>query len=292
MKSIFLRNFMANALLVFVSFLIIALSFIGIGRSYVISESRENMVNTANEVGRMASAVVHGDSLSGWMLSMSISSIAKATGDHIFITDASGTVLSCSDRAPVCEHLGLENEKPDLTEWTDMVHRQEHAETPLKIAIVGKYAALPDAYLSVMEAVRHAAFAQGCKADIKLINSAGPFPAGGEFERGWANAKKNGSNLVDEHYYTSPEWMLANTDRYDDYAETPKVFLGEYASWGNTYYNALCEAAYMTSLENHADKVGLVCYAPLFANAIVRADGSSSYTLKSSTTIFITFVVS
>ena len=52
-----------------------------------------------------------------------------------------------------------------------MVHRQEHAETPLKIAIVGKYAALPDAYISVTEAVRHAAFEQGAKADIKLINS-------------------------------------------------------------------------------------------------------------------------
>ncbi|MDO4973599.1 MAG: HAMP domain-containing sensor histidine kinase [Eubacteriales bacterium] len=106
MKSIYLRSFAATAATVAMCFLIIALSFIGIGRSYVISESRENMVNTANEVGRMASAVVHGDSLSGWMLSMSISSIAKATGDHIFITDASGTVLSCSDRAPVCEHLG------------------------------------------------------------------------------------------------------------------------------------------------------------------------------------------
>lgn len=102
--------------------------------------------------------------------------------------------------------------------------------------------------------------------EIKLINSAGPFPAGGEFERGWANARKNGSDLVDEHYYTSPEWMLANTHRYDDYESSPKVFLGEYASWGNTYYNALAEAAYMTSLENNAEKIGLVCYAPLFAN--------------------------
>ena len=102
--------------------------------------------------------------------------------------------------------------------------------------------------------------------EIKLINSAGPFPCGGEFERGWANAKRNSSDLVDEHYYTSPEWMLANMNRYDGYANSPKVFLGEYASWGNTYYNALVEAAYMTSLENHAESVGLVCYAPLFAN--------------------------
>lgn len=103
--------------------------------------------------------------------------------------------------------------------------------------------------------------------EIKIINSAGPFPAGGEFERGWANARKNGSDLVDEHYYTSPEWLLANHNRYDDYSENgPKVFLGEYASWGNTYYNALIEAAYMTGLENNARTVALACYAPLLAN--------------------------
>ena len=104
--------------------------------------------------------------------------------------------------------------------------------------------------------------------EIKIINSAGPFPSGGEFERGWANARKNASDLVDEHYYTSPEWMLANHNRYDNYSsDDPKVFLGEYALWGNTYYNALIEAAYMTSLENNAHAVALACYAPLLANA-------------------------
>lgn len=103
--------------------------------------------------------------------------------------------------------------------------------------------------------------------DIKIINSAGPFPSGGEYERGWENARKNKSDFVDEHYYTSPEWMLANYHRYDSFSENdPKVFLGEYASWGNTYYNALTEAAYMTGLENNARTVGLVCYAPLLAN--------------------------
>lgn len=107
MKSIYLRSFAATAATVAMCFLIIALSFVGIGRNYVISEYRENMENTANEVGRMAAAVAHGDSLSSWVLSMSISSIAKATGDHVFITDAAGTVLTCSDRAPVCEHLGM-----------------------------------------------------------------------------------------------------------------------------------------------------------------------------------------
>ncbi|MDO4292886.1 MAG: alpha-L-arabinofuranosidase C-terminal domain-containing protein [Eubacteriales bacterium] len=101
---------------------------------------------------------------------------------------------------------------------------------------------------------------------IKLINSAGPFSVGEGYEAGWSSAKKYGSDLIDEHYYCSPEWFLANMHHYDDYDEKgPKVFLGEYASWGNTYYNALVEAAYMTHLER-AKAVGLACYAPMLCN--------------------------
>lgn len=104
--------------------------------------------------------------------------------------------------------------------------------------------------------------------EIKIINTSGPFAAGGEYERGWRSARELGSNYVDEHYYASPEWFLANIDRYDHFpADGPKVFLGEYASWGNTYYNALAEAAYMTALERNAHAVGLACYAPLLCNA-------------------------
>lgn len=103
--------------------------------------------------------------------------------------------------------------------------------------------------------------------DIKIINSAGPFNHGSEYERGWNSARKNGSDLIDEHYYMEPDWLLANYDRYANYdPDGPKVFLGEYASWGNTYYNALAEAAYMTGLENNSHAVALACYAPLLAN--------------------------
>ncbi|MBD2867161.1 alpha-L-arabinofuranosidase C-terminal domain-containing protein [Paenibacillus arenilitoris] len=117
---------------------------------------------------------------------------------------------------------------------------------------------------------RYAYFHRAIKAkypDIKVINSSGPFAAGGEYERGWASARENGSDLVDEHYYQSPEWFLANYDRYDRFkADESKVFLGEYASWGNTYYNALAEAAFMTGLEKNAHAVGLACYAPMLCN--------------------------
>lgn len=71
----------------------------------------------------------------------------------------------------VCHHLGLEDRKPDLTEWTEMVRKQEHAEKNLTIGLVGKYVALPDAYISVMESLRHAGFENGANIDIRLINS-------------------------------------------------------------------------------------------------------------------------
>jgi alpha-L-arabinofuranosidase len=102
---------------------------------------------------------------------------------------------------------------------------------------------------------------------IKIINSSGPFAAGSEYDRGWKSARENKSDFVDEHYYSSPEWFLANYHRYDEFKkDDPKVFLGEYASWGNTYYNALVEGAFMTGLENNAHAVGLACYAPLLCN--------------------------
>ncbi len=70
-----------------------------------------------------------------------------------------------------CYHLGLEDREPDLAEWENMVHRQENATKPLTIGLVGKYVALPDAYISVMESIRHAGAFNGCNVNIKLINS-------------------------------------------------------------------------------------------------------------------------
>lgn len=103
--------------------------------------------------------------------------------------------------------------------------------------------------------------------DIQIIASSGPFAAGGEYEKGWNCARKNHADLVDEHYYMAPEWFLANHHRYDSFDEKdPRVFLGEYASWGNTWYNALIEASYMTGMERNSEKVGLACYAPLLCN--------------------------
>ena len=71
----------------------------------------------------------------------------------------------------VCEHLKIDPREPDLTEWQDMVKRQYNATKKTTIGLVGKYVALPDAYLSVMESLRHAGFENESQVDIRLINA-------------------------------------------------------------------------------------------------------------------------
>lgn len=106
MKSVYLRNFVATATMVSVCFLIIAFSFVIIGRNYIISEYRSDMEASAIEVSRTASAMAGNGELGSLALSMSLSSIANSTGNHIFISNLEGLVVNCSDRAPVCSHLG------------------------------------------------------------------------------------------------------------------------------------------------------------------------------------------
>ena len=83
LKSIFIKNFATTALLLAFSFLLLAVSFIGIGRTYLIEDYRRGMMSAAAEVAHTASAVARGNSLSDWTMSMVISSIAGSTGNHI-----------------------------------------------------------------------------------------------------------------------------------------------------------------------------------------------------------------
>lgn len=71
----------------------------------------------------------------------------------------------------VCHHLGLENRRPDLTEWIAMTERQKYADKKVTIGLVGKYVALPDAYLSVAEALRHGGIPNDAKVEILWIDS-------------------------------------------------------------------------------------------------------------------------
>ena len=79
-------------------------------------------------------------------------------------------------------------------------------------------------------------------------------------------------DLLDEHYYRSPDWFAAAFHKYDTYdRQGPKVYVGEYAvtnGYGNlgNMNAALGEAVYMMGMENNADVVELASYAPIFVN--------------------------
>ena len=69
------------------------------------------------------------------------------------------------------EQLGLEAPRADLTSWERLVDRTLSAEDRVLVGIAGKYVALPDAYISVTESLRHAAVAHGVGLDIRWINT-------------------------------------------------------------------------------------------------------------------------
>jgi CTP synthase len=71
----------------------------------------------------------------------------------------------------VVRRLGLICHMPDLTEWATMVHRAKHPAGAVTIALVGKYVALHDAYLSVVEALTHGGIENGVKVDIRWLDS-------------------------------------------------------------------------------------------------------------------------
>ena len=71
----------------------------------------------------------------------------------------------------VLESLRLENRKPDLTEWMEMVNDLRNPEATVNIAMVGKYTQLHDAYLSVVEALKHGGISCRAKVELTWVDS-------------------------------------------------------------------------------------------------------------------------
>lgn len=112
--------------------------------------------------------------------------------------------------------------------------------------------------------------------EIRIISGTGPFAEGELFEQAEKALTILKPELVDEHYYKSPQWFRENAGRYDNYdRDRYKIFAGEYAAQSvetvspdnkNNWECALSEAAFMTGLERNADVVYMSSYAPLFAH--------------------------
>ena len=71
----------------------------------------------------------------------------------------------------VCNHLQLGCRDADMTEWTKLVEKVRNLTKKTTIGLVGKYVELQDAYLSVVEALKHAGYAYDADIQIKWINS-------------------------------------------------------------------------------------------------------------------------
>ncbi|MGW1359339.1 alpha-L-arabinofuranosidase C-terminal domain-containing protein [Streptomyces chartreusis] len=155
---------------------------------------------------------------------------------------------------------------PATSKWgkvrAEMGHPRPFRLTHLE---VGNEENLPDEFFDRFKQFRAAIEAE--YPDITVVSNSGPDDAGTTFDTAWKLNREANVEMVDEHYYNSPNWFLQNNDRYDSYDRGgPKVFLGEYASQGNAWKNGLSEAAFMTGLERNADVVKLASYAPLLAN--------------------------
>lgn len=106
--------------------------------------------------------------------------------------------------------------------------------------------------------------------------------------------KESPVEILDEHYYSNPEFYMANANRYDKYdRKGPKIYVGEYAvtqdCGAGNLAGALGEAAFMTGMERNSDVVALASYAPLFTNVkhkrwnpdLINFDNSRCYGLPS-----------
>lgn len=71
----------------------------------------------------------------------------------------------------IVQTLGIEASPPDLAGWRDLVARIGATKPPVRIAVVGKYVEMPDAYISVTESLRHAAVNCGVELTIQWVNS-------------------------------------------------------------------------------------------------------------------------
>ena len=71
----------------------------------------------------------------------------------------------------VLDHFGIEAPAPDLADWEDLCRRADAAEETVRIALVGKYVQLEDAYKSVIEALKHGGYHHGVNVEVDLVSS-------------------------------------------------------------------------------------------------------------------------
>ena len=105
MKSIYFKNFLSTALMVLMSFLIIGVALICIGQNFIINSHRDDMKSNAETVSRLL-GTLSDDEMVSWAVRIALSGASEVSGNDIFLTDADGLVVSCSDDPGKCTHIG------------------------------------------------------------------------------------------------------------------------------------------------------------------------------------------
>ena len=119
-------------------------------------------------------------------------------------------------------------------------------------------------------AERYKMFYDAIKAKYPDIVCIGNVEAWGTDNPSWRNAYP--VDVVDEHYYRSASWMVANYNKYDNVSRSIAVYNGEYAANSGSYgqygnmNSALGEAVYMLGMERNSDVCRMASFAPIFTH--------------------------
>lgn len=186
-----------------------------------------------------------------------------------------GFTLSLEDtKAPVQDCLdAIEYANGDAsTTWgAKRVANGHAAPYHLKFIEIGNENYQADANAQSNEyAERYKMFYNAIKAKYPDIVCIGNVEAWGTDSPSWRNA--NPVELVDEHYYRSADWMIANYNKYDNVSRFIGIYNGEYAANGGSYgkygnlSSALGEAVYMLGMERNSDVCRMASFAPIFTH--------------------------
>ena len=106
MHSTYVRNFASTAVMILVSFLMIGVAFGFASRRVFLSETSQQVKASSRELSAIAEAYGDVGDLRAPELSMTLTAVASSTGENIFIVDANGALVACSDPDFHCEHIG------------------------------------------------------------------------------------------------------------------------------------------------------------------------------------------
>ncbi|MEC0512885.1 glutamine hydrolyzing CTP synthase, partial [Bacillus subtilis] len=138
----------------------------------------------------------------------------------------------------VCEHMKLACKEAEMSEWKELVNKVSNLSQTITIGLVGKYVELPDAYISVVESLRHAGYAFDTDVKVK-----------------WINAEEVTENNIAE--LTSGTDGIIVPGGFGDRGVEGKIVATKYARENNIPFLGICLGMQVASIEYARNVLGL-----------------------------------